>query len=57
MASKNVQPFISSKHRCEMVKLAIEDSDWIDCSQWEARYPRFVDFPAGFSSSHSFRIA
>lgn len=28
---------VSSKHRCEMVRLALEDSTWIKLSEWEAQ--------------------
>ena len=37
--------YIGSDDRIEMIKLAVEDSDWIECDEWECEQPHFVDFP------------
>lgn len=36
---------ISAAHRCAMVELAVQDSDWLECDPWAARYmPAEVNF-------------
>lgn len=36
---------IPAEHRCAMVELATQDSDWLDCDPWAARYmPAEINF-------------
>lgn len=36
---------IPAEHRCAMVELAVQDSDWLDCDPWAARYmPAEINF-------------
>ena len=28
-----------------MIKLAVKDSNWIECHEWECKQRRFIDFP------------
>lgn len=36
---------IPAEHRCAMVELAVQDSDWLECNSWPSRYmPAEINF-------------
>ena len=37
--------YIRSNNRVEMIKLAVADSRWIECDEWECTQDDFVDYP------------
>ena len=37
--------YIRSNDRVKMIKLAVKNSPWIECDEWECKQEDFVDFP------------
>ena len=37
--------YIRSDDRIKMIKLAVKDSTWIECDEWECNQDHFVDYP------------
>jgi hypothetical protein len=45
---------IPAEHRCAMVELAVQDSNWLECDPWAARYmPSEINFTAIFDYLYS----
>ena len=37
--------YIRSDDRVKMIKIAVQDSNWIECDEWECKQKHFKDFP------------
>ena len=45
VACKTQGSYIRRNNRVEMIKLAVADSNWIECDEWQCKQNDFIDFP------------